>query len=94
MGIDLLEKPPEAPEADKPKTGIYSKEPIDYAAAAEQYAVEAQDPTLSPLEKQAKEDIVSYAAERAKQLAEPAQPVSTEAMPTPVDETPKTPENS
>lgn len=69
MGIDLLEKPPESSEADKPKTGIYSEKPIDYAAAAERYAIEAQDPTLSPLEKQAKEDIVAFAAKRAKELA-------------------------
>jgi hypothetical protein len=94
MGIDLLEKPIATPEADKPNTGIHSDEPIDYAAAAERYAVEAQDPTLSPLEKQAKEDIVAFAAERAKQLAEPAQPASTEATSTPVESAPKTPENS
>lgn len=69
MGIDLIEKAPAPSEADKPTTGIHSEAPIDYAAAAQRYAVEATDPTLSPLEVQAKQDIVTYAAKRAKELA-------------------------
>lgn len=39
--------------------------PIDYESASHRYRIEAEDESLTPLEKQAKLDIADYAAKRA-----------------------------
>jgi len=97
MSTGLIERAPTTSlgnEDEKPKTGIYSDKPIDYAAAAERYAIEAQDPTLSPLEKQAKEDIVSYTTQRAKEIAAASEAAQAIDPPTVENTTPESPENS